>query len=209
MTPPPPPSDPAFSYANTALDVARLEGLLHKLLRGENVPGLPPGRARKLLDIACGRADEAGALSRVFGAGAEGIEIIGADIRDREIAEAEERWQGQLGTNAEAKFLTHDGTRLDEIDAMNDADVAFLRHQNYWNGREVWEKIFAQTIDKLNDDGLLVITSYFDREHALAKQALADQGLELVNEVQNPNSRLTGDVAGKSVDRWLAAFRKK
>lgn len=206
---PRPPRDPQLPHPSIHADMARLEGLLHRLLRGEKVPGLPPGRARKLIDIACGRADEAGVLSRVFGKGAEGLEIIGADIRDREIGEAGERWtKGALGGETDASFLVHDGTRLDEIDAMDGADVAFLRHQNYWNGREVWERIFEQTTEKLNDDGLLIITSYFDREHELAKKALKEQGLVMVEELRNENSRATGDAAGKSVDRWVAGFRK-
>lgn len=181
----------------------RLEAALRKLLAGEKVPGLSSKGERKLLDIACGRADEAGVLRKVFGTEADSLQIIGADIRDREIGEANERWADE-----DSSFLVHDGTKLNEIEAMNDADIAFLRHQNYWNGRETWEEIFSQTAEKLNDDGLMIITSYFDREHALAKRALAEQGLELVNEVRNQQSRNTGDVVDKSVDRWLAVFRK-
>ncbi len=182
----------------------RLESALRKLLAGEKVPGLTQRGERKLLDIACGRADETGVLKKIFGADTDSLQIIGADIRDREIGEANERWKDK-----DAQFLVHDGTKLNEIEAMNDADIAFLRHQNYWNGRETWEEIFSQTTEKLNDNGLMIITSYFDREHALAKKALTEQGLELINEVRNVQSRNTGDVVEKSVDRWLAVFRKK
>ena len=192
-----------FSFNKTAQDMQRLEAALRKLMAGEKVPGLSKRGERKLLDIACGRADETGVLRRVFGGDDEALQIIGADIRDREIAEANERWADE-GTD----FLVHDGTRLHEISEMDGADLALLRHQNYWNGKEVWEEIFSQTAEKLNDEGLMVITSYFDREHSLAKKALADQGMTLVNELRNAGSRATGDIGGKSVDRWLAVFRK-
>ena len=86
--------------------------------------------------------------------------------------------------------------------------MVFLRHQNYWHGSEVWKKIFDQGLAKLSEDGLLVITSYFDKEHQLALDALQGLGAELISSTRNETSRALSDAPGKSVDRWMAVLRK-
>ena len=55
-----------------------------------------------------------------------------------------------------------------------------MRHQNYWNGTPYSFKIYDQALHLLKPHGLLIITSYFDREHLLALQALQSLGAELL-----------------------------
>ncbi|MDB4817412.1 hypothetical protein OAH11_00780, partial [Akkermansiaceae bacterium] len=59
-----------------------------------------------------------------------------------------------------------------------------------------------------DEDGLLVITSYFDKEHELATHALEELGAVQVGSIINPNSRALSDAPGKSVDKHLAVFKK-
>lgn len=94
------------------------------------------------------------------------------------------------------------------MSSHDEFNVAFLRHQNFWNGGELWQGMFDRTLHRLSDDGLLVITSYFDLEHELACHALQQLGARLVSNHKNPNSRLLADAPGKSVDRHIAVFRK-
>jgi hypothetical protein len=71
----------------------------------------------------------------------------------------------------------------------------------------MWTRIFAEGLHRLGEGGLLVITSYFDREHCMALRAVARAGGELLTTMRNPLSRpLPG--RGKSVDRHLAVFRR-
>lgn len=196
-----------FSHSPTASDLKRLKQLLGESLTkaGVNIP-----EQSRLLNLACGRADEAAVLADVFGK--KGIQLTGLDIRDREISEAQERWKKYLPENAEAEFLVQDCSKLDDLSSLpDDFNIAFMRHQNFWNGDNTWSQIYDQALHRLNDDGLLVITSYFDREHQLALDAIQNLGAELVLTEQNHQSRRIHDVpAGvqKSVDRHVAIFRK-
>jgi SAM-dependent methyltransferase len=181
---------------------------LERLLRREVAPHLRQKAEARILDLACGRCDEADTLMGVVREemGADKVKLIGADIRIREVRQARERMAGK-----DAEFLIEDATKLSSHKQLgDDFDLVFLRHQNFWHGSEVWKKIFDQGLARVSDDGLLVITSYFDKEHQLALEALQGLGAELVLSKRNEASRALDDAPGqsKSVDRWIAVLRK-
>ncbi len=180
---------------------------LDRLLRGEVTPRLGRRAQARILDLACGRCDEAETLIHAVKdqTMAGSVSLVGADIRIREILQARER-----GSKLPAEFLLEDATRLSHHKELgDDFDLVFLRHQNYWHDRETWRKIFDQGLDRLNENGLLVITSYFDKEHELALDALRKLGAEILVSKRNKSSRALPDAPGKSVDRWLAVARLK
>ena len=165
-------------------------------------------RSLRVLNLACGRADESGVLSNILRPFSSSLQVIGVDIRDRELDVAKSRWK----SNSEVSFtfLHHDATKLSEIGALSEPfDIAFIRHQNYWNGDLTWKRIYDSALHRLKDDGLLIITSYFDREHLLALQAIQQLGATLLTTVRNPNSRILQDVPNKSVDRHVAVLQVK
>ncbi len=196
-----------FSNSSTTADLKRLKQLLGDSLDKAGVK--IPGQSR-LLNLACGRADESAVLADVFGK--KGLQLTGLDIRAREINEAQERWKKYLPENAEAEFLVQDCSKLGEINTLpDDFHIAFMRHQNFWNGDTTWSKIYDAALHRLDDDGLLVITSYFDREHELALDAIQKLGAQLVLTEHNTQSRRIHDVPPgvvKSVDRHVAIFKK-
>ena len=195
---------------------AALERVLRRALKktGEALPGISSralGRPLQILDLACGSCREAGTLVEVFrdfeGSDRD-VRLVGADIRDRELAEAALRARVSGKTRDQFEFLAGNCAQLEKHRELGSGfDVTFLRHQNYWNDKLVWQRIFEQGLEKLKDDGLLVITSYYDREHALALQALERAGAELIVTEQNEATRGLGTL-GKSVDRHVAVFRK-
>jgi len=83
-----------------------------------------------------------------------------------------------------------------------------MRHQNYWNGALVWQKIYDSALGRLHPDGILVITSYFDKEHLQATHALQQLGATLITTIVNPSSRPVLNAPNKSVDRHIAIFKK-
>lgn len=185
-------------------DMAKLKSLLQDSLS----PHLPAAQKdMRILNLACGRCDEAETLIQVGSELTKGgdVEMIGADIRIREIRQARENH-----ANLPAKFLIEDATKIDEHQEMgDDFNMVFLRHQNFWHGQELWKKIFDQGIAKLRPDGMLVITSYFDVEHRLALRALESLGMEVVSNKRNKASRALKDAPGKSVDRWVAVLKRR
>lgn len=203
------PGESLLVQATTALppaiaeDMGRLKGLLRDSLK----PNLKASGDMRILNLACGRCDEAETLVTVgqeLTAGGP-VEMIGADIRIREIRQAREQH-----AHLPARFLIEDATKMDQHKELGeDFNLVFLRHQNFWHGQELWKKIFDQGIAKLRPDGMLVITSYFDVEHKLALKALEALGMEVVSNQRNKASRELSDAPGKSVDRWVAVLRRK
>ena len=193
---------------------AALDRLLRGALRqsGARWPEGGLGGPLQILDLACGTCREASTLVEVFRdfAGSDrDVRLVGADIRDRELEEAAARARAAGRSRDQFEFLTENCAQIGRHRELGrDFDGAFMRHQNYWNDPAVWQRIFEQGLEKLRDDGLLVMTSYFDREHGLALEALERAGAELVVSASNEASRRL-EAPGKSVDRHVAVFRKK
>ena len=203
-------------------DMRRLRGLLKKVLTDDEGArrALQSGDEARILDVACGACIEAETLSDVLAELKNGdapvdvdsagpaVKLTGIDVRAREIADAQLRFD-KMKDGREFEFLTGDATKLEgHRELGEDFDVVFMRHQNYWNGQRTWEEIFDQGMKKLADNGSLVITSYFDKEHELALKAIQRLGGKLIVTEENAESRELSTV-GKSIDRHIAVFEKK
>lgn len=156
-----------------------------------------------MLNLACGRADETGALAAAL-APAELSYCLGIDLRSTAIEEASRRWQLDGGV---LEFRSGDASSIDRMKQLPPFDFIFIRHQNYWHHPAVWDRLLGNALPLLSPDGLLACTSYFDREHELLKASLKTRRAELLWDVRHPHSRPLDDAPGKSVDRRLAIFR--
>jgi SAM-dependent methyltransferase len=188
-----------FQESPTAGDVARLQVLLRDALTT-----LKFHRAGNLtvLNLACGRADETGALAAAL-APAGISHYLGIDLRATAIEEATKRWKLPGGS---IEFRTGDASSIHRMTQLPAFDFIFIRHQNYWHHPAVWDRLFGNALAALAADGLLACTSYFDREHELLKASLKTRGAEILWDVRHPQSRPLNDAPGKSVDRRLAIF---
>ncbi|MCF6312878.1 MAG: class I SAM-dependent methyltransferase [Verrucomicrobiales bacterium] len=203
-------------------DMQRLEKMLQTVVGPQDQTHTPtPDDRTRILNLACGSCNEADTLTNFFAkiknpkqdASLKKVELLGIDVRAREIADAQRRFRSgkdcQQNIEKKYQFLTGDASKLDSHRSLDENfDVVFMRHQNYYNGGRVWEKIFEQALAKLKDDGQLVITSYFDHEHQLALNAIQRLGGQLIDSQQNLESRELPTL-GKSVDRHVAVFRRK
>jgi len=210
-------------------DMQRLDEMLHRVV-GPQLCGktqsldanananLDTDANTRILNLACGACNEAETLTDFFAKlnnkdqAEQKVELLGIDVRAREIADAQRRFQSgkdeKLNIQKKYNFLTGDASKLDSHRALDEHfDVVFMRHQNFYNGERVWEEIFEQALTKLKNDGQLVITSYFDEEHHLALEAIQRLGGQLIDSQQNQESRQL-PTAGKSVDRHVAVFRR-
>lgn len=188
-----------FQFPGTAEDVARLSGMLRQAF---TAIGFPKTNRLAVLNLACGRADETGALAAAL-APAEIGHYLGIDLRPAAIADAARRWTLPGGV---IEFRCGDASAIDR--QASQVDLIFIRHQNYWDEPVVWDRLLENGLKALKPDGLLVCTSYFDREHELLLAALKTRGAEVLWNVRAPGSRSLPDAPGKSVDRHLVVFRK-
>ncbi len=189
-----------FSHPGTADDVARLRVLLREALTGIRHQ---PAAALSVLNLACGRADETGALASAL-APARIRSYTGIDLRPETIAEATRRWALPGG---QIHFRCGDASRVHRMRELPAADLIFIRHQNYWSDTATWDRLLTHALAVLAPGGILACTSYFDREHELLIAALKTRGADLQWNVRHAASRPLPDAPGKSVDRHLALFR--
>ncbi|MEO5712278.1 MAG: class I SAM-dependent methyltransferase [Luteolibacter sp.] len=189
-----------FQFPGTADDVARLSGRLRQAF---SVIGFPQVTRLAVLNLACGRADETGALAAALAPAQIGA-YLGIDLRPYAIAEAARRWTLPGGI---IEFRCGDAAAIDRL--VSQVDLIFIRHQNYWDDPSVWDRLLENALKALKPDGLLVCTSYFDREHELLLAALKTRGAEVLWNVRSPDCRSLPDAPGKSVDRHLVLFSRE
>lgn len=189
-----------FQEPATAGDVARLQTLLREAL-----VALQFHRAGKttVLNLACGRADETGALAAAL-APSEISFYLGIDLRATALEEATRRWKSTAGT---LEFRCGDASSIHRMKQLPAFDFIFIRHQNYWDHPAVWDQLLGNALTALSPGGLLACTSYFDREHELLKASLRTRGAEILWDARHPASRPLSDAAGKSVDRHIAILK--
>ena len=145
------------------------------------------------------------------------------DLRDAEIDKAKRRYAAterlfsaagvpqvrEHDGGAEVEFVAGDASKLAGVGQIpSQFDVVFIRHQNVWHDRLAWRKIYAFALGALGESGLLVITSYFDREHLIALELVKLLGGEVVVSLRNPRT-VELDAPGKSADRHLAVIRRR
>lgn len=188
-----------FSHPATAADVIRLRGILREALVALGFHRL---NNLSVLNLACGRADETGAIAGALAPARIG-QYLGIDLRQDTIGEATRRW---VLPDREVEFRCGDASAIDRMKQLPAFDFIFIRHQNYWDDPESWDRLLGNALTALAPGGLLACTSYFDREHELLKAALATKGAEILWDLRHLGSRALADAPGKSVDRHLAVF---
>ena len=197
-------------------DIPPDEQSLHRLLTSALKVALPvvekPRDEVQVLDLACGECREVEVVSSLaavkLGKKGAALRFVGADIRGAQLADARARGRLLQKPGTDVEFLEQDCSKLKDIKQLGGGfDMVLLRHQNFWNDRRAWRRIFSEGMERLSDSGLLVITSYFDVEHELAVKAIREAGGELVTSLRNKDSRDL-PTKGKSVDRHVAVFRR-
>lgn len=190
-----------FSHPATAGDVQRLFKVLRDALNG--IDFTAPDKFA-VLNLACGRADETGAIAAALGS--QRLQYyLGIDLRADTISEASRRWKSDT---AIVEFRCGDASSIHRMKSLPPFDVIFIRHQNYWDDPLTWDHLLTNALSVLVPTGLLICTSYFDREHDLLKAALQTRGSEILWDVRHLESRSLPEARGKSVDRHLAIFRR-
>jgi SAM-dependent methyltransferase len=204
-------------------DMRRLWAMLDTVVAKS---GRTPGAGRDsfdLLNLACGYCQEGAVLSAFWGRGGARVRQFAMDLRDAEIDKAKRRYAAterlfraaglpsvrQQDGGAEVEFVAGDASKLAGVGQIpSQFDVVFIRHQNLWHDRPTWQRIYEFALSRIADEGLLIITSYFDREHVLALELLRALDGEVLVSEQNPDSREL-PTEGKSIDRHVAAIARR
>lgn len=192
-----------FRHQGTADDVARLGKLVREAF---GLISFSPDDPAMILNLACGRADETGALFKTLAPVRVGF-YLGVDLLPGDISEAKARWHSKDPATA-VDFKVGDASQTDRMRQLPPFDLVFIRHQNFWHDGPQWDRLLENALNSLKPHGRLVFTSYFDREHDLALVSLKTCGAELLANIRHAASRPLDDAPGKSVDRHLAIVRR-
>lgn len=192
-----------FSFPGIAHDIVQFRVLLREAMTLVN---RPPQICPSILNLACGRADETGALLDTLSEDTSGGEYLGLDLRQAEIHEARRRWGDCWRPYGTVEFRVADVSISHQLPGEKRYDFIFLRHQNYWDAPAIWDQIYRHALARLKQGGLLMFTSYFDREHELAIAAVKTLGAVMWLDLPHAKSRALADAPGKSVDKRLAVF---
>lgn len=193
-----------FRHHGTDGDVARLGKLLREAF---GLVGFRPDDPAMVLNLACGRADETGALFQTLAPVRVGF-YLGIDLLPGDVAEAKTRWRPS-DPSTHVEFKAGDASRTDRMKLLPPFDLVFIRHQNFWHDGPQWDHLLENALNSLKPNGVLAFTSYFDREHALALASLKTCGAELLANIRHAASRPLDDAPGKSVDRHLAIVSRQ
>lgn len=191
-----------FTHEGTDGDIRRLRLLLGEVF---SLCGLRFSGKMAVMNLACGRADETGALAEALAPAEIGF-YLGMDLRAEAIAEAKRRWELPGG---EIDFREGNAAMIGRMEGLPEFDLVFIRHQNYWHEPMVWEGILDEALAALKEGGHLVCTSYFDLEHELFAASMRARGAVLLANVRHAFSRELPDAEGKSVDRRVAVWGKE
>ena len=164
----------------------------------------------RILNLACGTCREAEELADFFSGIASPFEtrvsLIGIEKRLKALAFARRHFKSRPGRDF--NFICEDGREVGSIEEADGMfDVVVFRHQNYWQDKPVWRALFAEGLAKLSPTGVMVVTSYFDKEHGLALGAIQGIGGRILTTTRNEASREL-PVEGKSVDRHVALVNR-
>ena len=137
--------------------------------------GYSPQRARRILNLGCGRSYESMPLGRYFG----GAVVVGIDKDEVQIERARALYSGFH----RYVFVVVDGTELSR--SLGEFEVAVSRHHTTIASSGEWNKIFSETKKVLKPDGILIATSFQDIEHIAARRQLEDAGYTVVVDCKN------------------------
>jgi len=181
----------------------------------------PQDRKVEILDIACSVCEEKEVLHSFFGGennpyhnDNDNVSVTGIDIDN----EAIELAKNNLPRNRENnfKFIIGDASNLENIkEVPQSADVVFIRHQqmtqpNYNKENiiedDLWKKIINEGIKKLDTEGILIITSYTDKEHEFLIDYLKtlNRNIKIISEGENGFSEQLGN---GGIDKYYVLIR--
>jgi len=211
------------------VEMARAEGndkvrLWNMLVTYVNQSGYrkPKERKTEILSIGCGDGKDARALDEFFGEGnfgspSDNINYTGVDVDVNAIEKAIERnkrpdfsaqvTKYKLPENYQ--FICGDATDLAGLKGVPlKADVVMIRHQQIYNNEEVWRKIFQNALERVNEDGIIIITSFSDVEHEMMIKAINTLNCELLVNERNKFAMVTNMSPKVSIDRNVLILKK-
>jgi SAM-dependent methyltransferase len=169
---------------------------------------LPPqGRKTEILDIGCGTCEEGDLLAKFFAGQDLGnlvspdrANFTGIDIDPESIEKAKENHSRFEDGSYPIKlpkifsFIKADATKLEKYKKVpKEVDVVIIRHQqlagdsdfDVEEAREIWTIIFKKALERLAENGIILITSYTDIEHEELKDILSKLNCRIVVDEDN------------------------
>ncbi|MGA3020636.1 MAG: class I SAM-dependent methyltransferase [Candidatus Micrarchaeales archaeon] len=162
---------------------------------------IPEGRLTTILDVACGFGEELRVLDEYFGGGRFGksnnnTRIVGIDIHSRaiewqrrnlELVSRENELKTKSTLPERIELVVGDATALSNYPQIPEkADVIVIRHPYIQSDRVMWTKIFEQAVNRLSEEGIMILTTHSDEEKDMVLEVLGTLKCRVVINKRNP-----------------------
>lgn len=154
-----------------------------------------PKKKGRVLSVACGRLQEWQVISDFF----QTKDVYGIDIDAEQIKDAQ-----QMNANIpQSNLEVWDATNIQKT-FREKFDVILLRHPHPTEDIRMWQKILQSTIEMLEKDGLLILTTFSLSELQIMIKMLLFIGVRipLVTENKHPHNLL------KMYDAYICVIQK-
>ena len=168
----------------------------------------PVGRAVRILNVGCGLFLEARALAEYFGGGFC-PEMVGIDINPSTVRTARETLERREPILSKATgMVVGDATELVLYPQIPDkVDVVMLRHHQIIEDSEKWTAIFEQSLGRLSEEGIMILTSFTDIENEMVLGTLGRLKCEVVVSERNRDS--TPFMMGLHFDGYVTIAKRR
>jgi|APSaa5957512622_1039677.scaffolds.fasta_scaffold78600_3 ubiquinone/menaquinone biosynthesis C-methylase UbiE len=141
------------------------EGVRFKLMLEYflNKIGLKDLKKLSVLDVACGRCNEAEVLIELFG------KVRGIDNNPKKIKRIK-------GKNLNARFGVIDASNLSNI-SDHKFNFVLVRHPNIFGDK--WKKIYEECFRVTKEKGILISTFYHEEEYLLGKKLIKNASYDI------------------------------
>ena len=163
----------------------------------------PQDRQTQILNLACGPCIEGDVLNSYFGnknLGELSDKVIQTGI---DIDEANESIRLYP-----FKFVCDDLTKPAHAqDIPTNVDIVVIRHQQCMSINAPWKTIFKQAVDRVSENGIILITSYGKIEHDIMVNIMRELGAKVILDEATPNAKSMG-WPNVFMDGNVAIFKK-
>jgi SAM-dependent methyltransferase len=177
------------------------------LPNGIRLPGNP-----NVLNIGCGNSVTWNYLAVTFYLASRGLGMphyVGLDRQEEAFADAKKALEGLV------YFVKGDAQRLTDL-VTGRFELIVVEHPNLTTspqGPTIWRRIFEQTAKVLDNDGGVILTSFWVNDHIPAQVALERAGFRILFSGRNKYPGKTFDRAGNgetpAFDKYVLVARKK
>ena len=178
-----------------------------------------PNSAR-ILNLGCGRCEEALVLSGYFGSkpfgfDSKSVKVVGIDIDPKKIEKSEQLYESIDSNNKIIKFVKNSNYTFIEGDARKlrrlvngEFDIIVARHPNIAEKEDMWRNVFVESRKLIKSCGLFIGTSYSNIEHQMFEEQVQKAGYKILLSKENSHATPISRYLDMAIDKRILLAKR-